>query len=121
YAFNQGTFIKKLSNNFDHLIPERYLPLWQHPAGPKTIFFWAPLFKWGLVIAGLADLRRDPTTISLFQTLSLAITGLIWSRYSIVVIPRNYLLLSVNLFVMLIQCYQLIRMYTYRRSLEPKH
>jgi hypothetical protein len=26
---------------------------WDHPAGPQTIFFWAPLMKWSLVIAGL--------------------------------------------------------------------
>ena len=32
--------------------------LWHHEAGPKTIFFWAPLWKWTIVIAGIADLAR---------------------------------------------------------------
>ena len=31
---------------------------WHHEAGPKTIFFWAPFWKWTIVIAGLADLAR---------------------------------------------------------------
>ena len=28
------------------------------PAGPKTIHFWAPAWKWSLVFAGLADYFR---------------------------------------------------------------
>ena len=28
------------------------------PAGPKTIHFWAPAWKWSLVIAGIADYFR---------------------------------------------------------------
>lgn len=46
----------------DKFVPQQLQPLWQHPAGelknksftysciaflgPKTIFFWAPFFKW---------------------------------------------------------------------------
>ena len=29
------------------------------PAGPKTIHFWAPAWKWSLVIAGIADYFRQ--------------------------------------------------------------
>jgi hypothetical protein len=36
--------------------------------GPKTVHFWAPMFKWGLVIAGLADLKRPVEKVSLFQS-----------------------------------------------------
>ena len=32
--------------------------IWHHEAGPKTIFFWAPFWKWTIVIAGIADLAR---------------------------------------------------------------
>lgn len=39
-----------------------------HPAGPKTIFFWAPLMKWGLVIAGLGDLKRPANQLSVSQS-----------------------------------------------------
>ena len=30
----------------DKYVPAKLRPLWVHPAGPKTIFFWAPVFKW---------------------------------------------------------------------------
>ncbi|XP_018566859.1 mitochondrial pyruvate carrier 3-like [Anoplophora glabripennis] len=109
--FQSGYAKEKLNSRFDHLVPKKYLPLWQHPAGPQTVFFWAPLFKWGLVIAGLADLKRDPSTISIQQTLALTFTGVIWSRYSLVIIPKNYLLFSVNLFICLIQFFQLYRIF----------
>ena len=36
--------------------------------GPKTVHFWAPMFKWGLVIAGLADINRPVEKVSLFQS-----------------------------------------------------
>ncbi|KAI9500869.1 hypothetical protein BX070DRAFT_48133 [Coemansia spiralis] len=50
--------------------------LWNSPVGPKTIHFWAPAMKWGLVIAGLGDLTRPADQISVKQQLSLAATGL---------------------------------------------
>jgi hypothetical protein len=46
----------------------RFKSFLNHPAGPTTIFFWAPAMKWGLVIAGLGDLNRPPETLSLPQT-----------------------------------------------------
>ena len=70
-----------------------------HPAGPKTIHFWAPTMKWGLVAAGLADLNRPAEDISLAQSAALSSTGLIWSRYATQITPVNYNLLGVNLFV----------------------
>ena len=30
----------------DKVCPTSFLPFWNHPAGPKTVFFWAPTFKW---------------------------------------------------------------------------
>eukprot|EP00960_Hanusia_phi_P076804 768612-Hanusia_phi.AAC.5 len=45
----------------------RLQAFWNHPAGPKTIHFWAPTFKWGLVIAGLADLNRPVEKVSTAQ------------------------------------------------------
>jgi hypothetical protein len=51
-----------------------------HPAGPKTVFFWAPTMKWGLVIAGLADINRPPELISTGTTCALTATGFIWAR-----------------------------------------
>jgi mitochondrial pyruvate carrier 2 len=64
--------------------------LWNHPAGPKTsfffqfltiVFFWAPMMKWSLVIAGIADLKKPAEDISTAQTSALTATGLIWARF----------------------------------------
>ncbi|KAF4617000.1 hypothetical protein D9613_008505 [Agrocybe pediades] len=61
-----------------------------HPAGPKTVFFWAPLMKWGLVAAGLKDLSRPADKLSVSQNLALTATGFIWVRWSLVITPVNY-------------------------------
>ncbi|KAI8917264.1 mitochondrial pyruvate carrier [Powellomyces hirtus] len=82
-----------------------------HPAGPKTIHFWAPAMKWGLVIAGLSDLQRPVEKLSVTQTVALAATGIIWSRYSLVIKPKNWALFSVNIFVGATGLYQLSRIY----------
>ncbi|XP_055595857.1 mitochondrial pyruvate carrier 2-like [Uranotaenia lowii] len=100
----------------DKFVPNGLRPLWNHAAGPKTVFFWAPVFKWGLVIAGLSDLRRPADQLSVSQSASLAATGIIWSRYSLVIIPKNYGLFSVNLFVALTQCAQLYRAWDFSRQ-----
>ncbi|KAH8417025.1 hypothetical protein KR222_001685 [Zaprionus bogoriensis] len=102
----------------DKFVPAKMRPLWVHPAGPKTIFFWAPIFKWGLVVAGLSDLARPADSISIASCSALAATGIIWSRYSLVIIPKNYSLFAVNLFVGLTQLVQLGRAYNYQLSQE---
>ncbi|KAJ2082709.1 Mitochondrial pyruvate carrier subunit [Coemansia sp. RSA 988] len=79
------------------------------PVGPKTIHFWAPAMKWGLVIAGLGDLTRPVDQISVRQQLSLAATGLIWTRWSTIITPKNYSLAAVNFFVGCNAAYQLSR------------
>ncbi|KAG8386084.1 hypothetical protein BUALT_Bualt03G0112100 [Buddleja alternifolia] len=61
--------------------------LFNHPAGPKTIHFWAPTFKWGITIANVADFSKPPETLSYPQQLAVAVSGLIWARYSTVVTP----------------------------------
>ncbi|KAG8943045.1 Mitochondrial pyruvate carrier 2 [Tulasnella sp. 424] len=88
-----------------------------HPAGPKTIFFWAPLMKWGLVAAGVKDLTRPADKLSVSQNVALAATGIIWVRYSFVIIPVNYSLAAVNFFVGTSGLVQLARIWDYRRNL----
>ncbi len=46
---------------------------WNHPAGPKTVHFWAPTMKWGLVFAGLGDLSRPVEKLSVTQTVCKAL------------------------------------------------
>ncbi|CBI26694.3 hypothetical protein VitviT2T_029907 [Vitis vinifera] len=83
--------------------------LWNHPAGPKTIHFWAPTFKWGLSIANVADFSKPPETLSYPLQIVVACSGLIWSRYGMVITPRNWNLFSVNLAMAGTGMYQLSR------------
>lgn len=75
----------------------------------KYIYFSAPAFKWGLVLAGLKDIGRHASQLSIAQTIALAATGMIWSRYSLVIIPKNWSLFAVNMLVAIIQLVQLGR------------
>jgi len=100
---------KALITTAERFVPPKMMPLWNHPAGPKTVFFWSPLFKWGLVIAGIGDMSRPVEKVSIRQSGALAATGFIWARYSLVIIPKNWSLFSVNMFVGLTNIYQVIR------------
>ena len=51
-----------------------------HPAGPKTIFFWAPTMKWAITIANVKDFQRPPELLSVPQQSAVALTGLIWMK-----------------------------------------
>ena len=53
----------------------------------------------GLVFAGMSDFTRPAEKLSLNQSLSLALTGSIWARYCLVIIPVNYFLCSCNVFL----------------------
>lgn len=79
-----------------------------------TVHFWAPTFKWGISIANIADFSKPPETLSYPQQLgthllgnsfssspfdrivlsylkyhcaAVTCTGLIWTRYSMVITP----------------------------------
>lgn len=66
------------------------------------------------MIAGLKDLGRPAELISLEQVLAIGATGFVYSRYSMVIVPKNYTLLSVNVFVAITQSIQLYRALSYR-------
>ncbi|KAH9955740.1 UPF0041-domain-containing protein [Russula dissimulans] len=61
----------------------RFQSFMNHPAGPETVFFWAPTMKWCL-------------KFSVSQNVALAATGFIWVRYSFVIMPINYSLAAVS-------------------------
>ncbi len=82
---------------------------WNHPAGPKTIFFWAPTAKWAISLANVADFQRPAEDVSLPQQLAVTGTGLIWMRFSTQIVPVNYNLLAVNAFMAATGLYQLSR------------
>ncbi|PWA31491.1 hypothetical protein CCH79_00002633 [Gambusia affinis] len=110
----------RILDRIEHILPAKLKPLYNHPAGPKTVFFWAPMFKWGLVMAGLADMTRPADKLSTSQSAVLTATGLIWSRYSLVIIPKNWNLFAVNFFVGSAGASQLYRIWNYKQELKAK-
>lgn len=89
-----------------------------HPSGLKTVHFWAPAMKWGLVLAGIGDLKRSSDKLSVSQNIALTLTGSIWTRWSMIIKPKNYLLATVNLFLAITGGIQLLRIYSYRQGLK---
>ncbi|XP_014854807.1 PREDICTED: mitochondrial pyruvate carrier 2 [Poecilia mexicana] len=110
----------RILDRIEHILPAKLRPLYNHPAGPRTVFFWAPMFKWGLVMAGLADMARPADKLSTSQSAVLTATGLIWSRYSLVIIPKNWNLFAVNFFVGSAGASQLYRIWNYKQELKAK-
>ncbi|GMM32031.1 mitochondrial pyruvate carrier [Martiniozyma asiatica (nom. inval.)] len=85
--------------------------------GPKTVHFWAPVMKWALVVAGASEMARPVEKVSATQQLSLFATGAIWTRWSMVITPKNYLLASVNFFLGGVSIVQICRIYKWRSEL----
>lgn len=73
--------------------------------------------KWSLVIAGISDLNRPVEKVSGTQQIALMATGFIWTRWCMIIKPRNFLLASVNFFLGTVATAQLGRLYNYQRSL----
>lgn len=72
------------------------------------------------MLAGIGDLARPANKLSKNQTISLLATGFIWSRYSLVIIPKNYSLFAVNFFVGCTGLVQFTRIYLYESSLKKE-
>ncbi|KAL6135171.1 hypothetical protein ACLB2K_067399 [Fragaria x ananassa] len=83
--------------------------LWNHPAGPKTIHFWAPTFKWGITIANILDSSKPPDQVSYAQQTVIMGSGLIWARWGTVITPKNWNLVSVNFGMAVTSMFQLAR------------
>ncbi|XP_022893713.1 mitochondrial pyruvate carrier 4-like [Olea europaea var. sylvestris] len=84
----------------------KFQALWNHPAGPKTTL---ATFKWGISIANIADSTKPPEKVSYPQQIAVTATGVIWSRYSTVITPKNWNLFSVNVAMAATGIYQLTR------------
>uniref|UniRef100_A0A914I3S6 Mitochondrial pyruvate carrier n=1 Tax=Globodera rostochiensis TaxID=31243 RepID=A0A914I3S6_GLORO len=101
------------------ILPAAAKPVWNHAAGPKTVFFWAPTIKWVIVFAGLADLTRPADKLSFDQYAAVTATGFVWTRYCFMIVPKNYYLASVNFFVGSTAFVQLLRIAHFHYS-HPK-
>ncbi|XP_032836270.1 mitochondrial pyruvate carrier 2 [Petromyzon marinus] len=114
-----GAWVRFL-DGVGRVLPRKLQPVWNHEAGPRTVFFWAPTMKWGLVIAGLADLLRPADKLSAAQSGVLTATGTVWSRYSLVITPVNYNLFAVNLFLAFAGGTQLFRIWRFDQEQKAK-
>ncbi|KAK3694816.1 hypothetical protein B0T22DRAFT_453504 [Podospora appendiculata] len=90
--------------------------MWNSPIGVKTVHFWAPVMKWALVLAGISDFARPAEKLSLTQNVALTTTGLIWTRWCLIIKPKNYLLAAVNFFLGVVGVIQVSRIAMYHRS-----
>ncbi|XP_003389348.1 PREDICTED: mitochondrial pyruvate carrier 1-like [Amphimedon queenslandica] len=56
--------------------------------------FWGPVANWGLPLAAIQDMKKDPKYISPKMTVALCIYSLLFMRFAIKVQPRNMLLFA---------------------------
>ncbi|XP_033338154.2 mitochondrial pyruvate carrier [Megalopta genalis] len=56
--------------------------------------FWGPIANWGIPIAAIADIRRDPAYISGKMTFALCLYSAMFMRFALKVQPRNLLLFA---------------------------
>lgn len=70
--------------------------------------------KWALVIAGISDLARPAEKLSVTQNVALTATGLIWTRWCLIIKPRNVMLAAANFFLGVAGMVQCVRIYLAR-------
>lgn len=96
--------------------PSWFKRIWDSPIGVKTVHFWAPVMKWALVIAGVSDFFRPAEKLSLTQNAALTATGFIWTRWCLIITPKNYLLAAVNFFLGIVGTVQVTRILQWQAS-----
>ncbi|KAI5451370.1 hypothetical protein NCC49_001679 [Naganishia albida] len=96
------------------------------PAGRQYFFsthFWGPVANWGLPIAAIADIQKDPEMISGVMSPTLAAYSAVFMRFAWRVQPRNYLLFAchaTNAAAQLVQCGRFTN-YWYMGGREKAH
>lgn len=50
--------------------------------------------QWAVVLAGVSDFFRPAEKLSLTQNAALTATGFIWTRWCLIIKPKNYLYVS---------------------------
>lgn len=78
----------------------------------------SPPPQWALVLAGVADFARPAEKLSLQQNGALTATGLIWTRWCLIITPKNHLLAAVNFFLGLVGVVQCTRILMHRQSVK---
>lgn len=76
--------------------------------------------QWALVLAGVSDFARPAEKLSLTQNGALTATGFIWTRWCLIIKPKNILLAAVNFFLGVVGIIQVSRILIYRSSQSNK-
>ncbi|GAA5802142.1 hypothetical protein HPULCUR_007603 [Helicostylum pulchrum] len=74
--------------------------------------FWGPVVNWGLPLAAISDIKKDPSMISGNMTLAMVIYSGLFMRFALAVKPVNYLLFgchATNSIAQLTQGYRFIK------------
>ncbi|KAI8064894.1 mitochondrial pyruvate carrier [Thamnidium elegans] len=56
--------------------------------------FWGPVVNWGLPLAAISDIKKDPSMISGNMTLAMVLYSGLFMRFALAVKPVNYLLFA---------------------------
>uniref|UniRef100_A0AC35TNB2 Mitochondrial pyruvate carrier n=1 Tax=Rhabditophanes sp. KR3021 TaxID=114890 RepID=A0AC35TNB2_9BILA len=85
--------------------------------------FFGPLINWGLPLAAIADLKKNPDMISGNMTLALTIYSSVFMRFAWKVQPRNLLLFACHITNFTTQSAQLARYvnHNYLHIIEDPH
>ncbi|XKL62354.1 hypothetical protein PGB90_002187 [Kerria lacca] len=75
--------------------------------------FWGPIANWGIPIAAIADINKDPQLISGKMTFALCAYSLVFMRFAWKVQPRNMLLFACHFTNELAQATQGVRFLKY--------
>lgn len=81
-------FATKLVNNLKSKEFRDYL---------MSTHFWGPVANWGIPLAAISDIRKDPSIISGKMTLALTLYSAVFMRFAWKVQPRNPLLFACHL------------------------
>lgn len=75
--------------------------------------FWGPIANWGIPIAALADIKKDPKIISGTMTTALCLYSMVFMRFAWKVQPRNMLLFGCHITNFTLQSVQGTRCFEY--------
>ena len=82
--------------------------------------FWGPVANWGLPLAALGDLQKNPEIISGKMTLALSVYSLLFMRFAWKVVPRNLLLMSCHITNEVAQLTQEVRFINYHYVMDDE-
>jgi len=75
--------------------------------------FWGPASNFGIPLAAIADIKKDPEIISGPMTGALTLYSATFMRYSMAVTPKNYLLFACHFINFNSQAFQGYRWFNY--------